>query len=93
MLSSKHLGNDKIFKALANVNRRRILEIVKDNSGINITTLCKSFSTTRFAIMKDLNTLEKAGLIITKREKSSKKLFLKIDPLKNIVEDWFETFW
>ena len=58
---------DNIFRALSDPNRRKILDIIKDNPGINVNQLSDHFDFTRFSIMKHLKILEDANLLIAKR--------------------------
>ena len=57
-----------VFKALSDPRRRRILDYIRDRPR---TTgwLCARFENlSRYAVMKHLNVLEQAGLVIVKRK-------------------------
>lgn len=65
------LAHDKVFKALADATRRELLSLISKQPGINVTALCEGFPVSRFAIMKHLNILEAAGLVIRTRAGNS----------------------
>ncbi len=83
---------DEVFKALSDPSRRKILDIVRDQPGINVNDLAVNFEVSRFSIMKHLRVLEDAGLIISKREWKDKKLYLNAVPLRMIYERWIKKY-
>ena len=57
---------DAIWEALADPTRRTLLEKLVD--GPRTTgDLCRSFTTSRFAVMKHLDVLTRAGLLVVER--------------------------
>ena len=56
-----------IWNALAEAKRRQILELLEERSRTT-SELCEFFDVSRFAVMKHLNVLEEAGLIMVRRE-------------------------
>ena len=54
---------DAAFQALANENRRRMLDTVKECPGIGVGALANGFDVSRIAVMKHLNVLEKSRLV------------------------------
>ncbi len=55
------MNQDQLWRAVADPTRRRFIELLRD--GPRTTgELCRSFSTTRFAVMKHLRVLERSGL-------------------------------
>ncbi|HYE84500.1 MAG TPA: hypothetical protein VEG39_20345 [Clostridia bacterium] len=89
---SADTAQELVFKALADSGRRKILEILRDNEAININTLCSYFPTSRFAVMKNVNILEKAGLLTYTRAGNSKILKLNPESLRKVKEEWFSQF-
>jgi DNA-binding transcriptional ArsR family regulator len=56
------MNSDRIWRAVADPTRRRLIELLRD--GPQTTgALCRHFSTTRFAVMKHLAVLEQSGVI------------------------------
>ncbi len=83
--------HDLIWKALADPARRRILDLLRDapkKSG----DICSQFEVTRFAVMKHLNLLEKAGLIVIRRHGRERWNYLNPAPLQEIYERWMTPY-
>jgi len=83
---------DEVFKALADPNRRRILDLVKARPGITVSELAESFEFTRYAVMKHLRVLERAGLIVPRRAGRKKELHLNAIPIQTIYDRWISQF-
>lgn len=83
---------DDVFKALADPNRRKILDIVRDQPGINVNELSKHFEFSRFATMKHLKILEDAKLILGKKEWKDKRLYINAVPIQMIYERWIRNY-
>ena len=65
---STEAENDKLFKALANAARRRMLDLMKDNPRTT-GALCDAFpDLDRCTVMQHLKVLEDADLVISRRE-------------------------
>lgn len=78
-----------IFKALADARRREILDLLKD--GPQTTgDLCDHFKRRldRCTVMQHLGVLEKAGLLIVKKEGRTRWNYLDAVPIKNIYDRW-----
>ena len=56
---------DKIFKALADKNRRRILTLLKDNE-MSVNQMLKNFEIGQATLSNHLSILKKAGLVKSK---------------------------
>lgn len=83
---------DEVFKALSDPNRRRILDIVREQPGINVNELTKQFQFSRFATMKHLKVLEDSKLILSKKEWKDKKLYLNAVPIQQIYDRWISMY-
>jgi uncharacterized protein YndB with AHSA1/START domain/biotin operon repressor len=83
---------EKIFKALADQNRRKMLDIIKNNNGIIVNDLTNHFKFTRFAVMKHLKILEDAGLVVHKKEGKFKKLFVNAIPIQMVYDRWISGY-
>jgi len=82
--------SDAIWKALADSNRRTILDRLKD--GPRTTgDLCRSFRTSRFAVMKHLDVLADAGLVVIERRGRDRWNHLDPGPLR-VIERWLDPY-
>lgn len=76
-----------VLKALADPTRRAILDRLHD--GPRTTgTLAAGFETSRFAVMKHLSVLERAGLVIVARRGRERWNHLNAVPLQRVWERW-----
>ena len=83
---------DEVFKALADPNRRKILDLVRATPGMNVNDLTQHFEFSRFATMKHLRILEQAKLVIAKKEWKDKRLYLNAVPIQMIYERWMSGY-
>ncbi len=83
---------DAIFKALADRRRRAILDLLK--TGPRTTgDLCAHFrSLDRCTVMQHLRVLERAGLIIVRREGRVRWNYLNAVPIKEIYDRWISHY-
>ena len=79
---------DAVFQSLANVNRRKILDIVKQMPGCSVNDVCKYFDTSRIAVMKHLRVLESAELIISQKSGRTRELYFNAAPIQLIYDRW-----
>jgi len=81
-------SEDRVFKALADRRRRRILDLLKLQP-LTTGDLCKRFpSLDRCTVMQHLDVLEGADLIIVKREGRLRWNYLNPLPIKEILDRW-----
>ncbi|MEM9388190.1 MAG: metalloregulator ArsR/SmtB family transcription factor [Pseudomonadota bacterium] len=85
-------GMDDVFHALAHQTRRRILDLVRDQPGLAVGELARSFDVSRIAIMNHLAVLERAGLVISERAGRSRRLYLNAAPIQMINDRWLNDF-
>jgi predicted transcriptional regulator len=83
---------DHVFQALAHAHRRRMLDVVGSEPGIPVGRLAGHFDVSRIAVMNHLAVLEKAGLIVSERSGTTRKLFLNTVPIRLIYERWTHEF-
>ncbi len=83
---------DHVFHALANVHRRKILDLVRDDPGTTVKALCRHFDVSRIAVMKHLAVLEKADLVVSERQGRERHLYFNIVPIQLIYERWTDEF-
>ena len=78
---------DQVWLAVASSTRRRLIELLRD--GPRTTgELCGGFSTTRFATMKHLGVLERAGIVMVRRQGRERWNVLNPEPLREIEGRW-----
>jgi DNA-binding transcriptional ArsR family regulator len=79
---------DEVFRALANATRRRILDVLRQRPGANVSEVCGFFDTSRIAVMKHLRVLEEAGLVTSRKEGRSRRLYFNAVPIQMIYDRW-----
>jgi DNA-binding transcriptional ArsR family regulator len=80
--------DDLVFKALADVTRRFLLDLLFVRDGQTLTELESALAMSRFGVMKHLRVLERAGLVLTKKSGREKFHFLNAVPIRLIYERW-----
>ncbi len=79
---------DGVWKALADSSRRDILDQLKANPRTT-GDLCNAFPTRdRCTVMKHLEVLVAAGLVVAEKRGRNRLNFLNAAPLHEIVERW-----
>ena len=86
------VDDDRVFKALADPIRRRILDRLFERDGRTLTELEAGLEMTRFGVMKHLRILEDAGLITTRRSGREKLHYLNPVPIRLIHDRWIDKF-
>src|SRR5215472_17411977 len=79
---------DKVFKALADPSRRKLLDQLHENNGQTLTELCEHLDMTRQAVTKHLALLEAANLVATVWRGREKLHYLNPVPISEIYERW-----
>jgi DNA-binding transcriptional ArsR family regulator len=91
-LSTDDAAFDRVFKALANSTRRRILDLLKDHPRTT-GELCASFpGLDRCTTMQHLGVLERAGLVVVQRRGRQRLNHLDVLPIKQINDRWIGEF-
>ena len=81
-------GEERVFKALADGRRRRILDLLKSEP-LTTGDLCARFPRlNRCTVMQHLGVLERARLVIVKREGRLRWNYLNPLPIKAISDRW-----
>jgi DNA-binding transcriptional ArsR family regulator len=83
---------DPIWKALADETRRKILDFLR--SGPKTTTsIVEQFpNLSRFGVMKHLDVLRQAALVLTREEGRQRINSLNAVPIRMIYERWVSSF-
>ena len=91
-MSSKHSDIDKVFKALADPTRRRLLDQLHQDNGQTLSALCEHMDMTRQAVTQHLQLLEEANLVAIVWQGREKLHYLNPVPLHEIYARWIEKF-
>ena len=84
--------DDLVFKALAGADRRKILDLLRD-APMTTGELGKRLPRLdRTTVMQHLKVLEKARLIISKKEGRCRWNYLDVGPIQRIHERWIEAY-
>ncbi|MBZ5588333.1 MAG: metalloregulator ArsR/SmtB family transcription factor [Acidobacteriia bacterium] len=83
---------DSVFKALADPTRRRLLDMLRAQSGQTLGELCANLDMTRQAVSQHLGRLEEANLVTTIRRGREKLHYLNPVPIHEIHARWIEKF-
>jgi DNA-binding transcriptional ArsR family regulator len=83
---------DLVFKALADSDRRRILDRLRVRGGLTLIELCDGIEMTRQGVTKHIDLLEEAGLVVTRRQGREKLHYLNPVPIHEIAERWIRPF-
>jgi DNA-binding transcriptional ArsR family regulator len=87
---------DGVWKALSDSTRRSILDLLRQGPRTT-TEIVESFGhLTRFGVMKHIDVLREAGLVLTREEGRQRINSLNVVPIRQIYERWvgrFEELW
>jgi DNA-binding transcriptional ArsR family regulator len=83
---------DKVFKALADPGRRKLLDRLFEDNGQTLGQLCERMEMTRQAVTKHLKLLEEAALVVTIWRGREKLHYLNPVPIHEISERWIGKF-
>jgi DNA-binding transcriptional ArsR family regulator len=82
------MTDDKVFKALADPTRRRLLDLLCEKNG----QLCENLDMTRQSATQHLELLEAANLVSTVRRGREKLHFINPVPIHEVYERWVRKF-
>ncbi len=83
---------DKVFKALADETRRKLLDRLHKKSGQTLGELCEQLAMTRQAVTKHLVLLEEANLVVIQWRGREKLHYLNPVPINEIFERWVSKY-
>jgi len=90
--SARDKQDDLVFKSLAGSDRRRILDLLRDQP-MTTGQICEHLGwLNRCTVMQHLGVLEKARLIIPKKDGRSRWNYLDVSPIQRIHERWIEAY-
>src|SRR4030095_2306081 len=83
---------DDVFRALADPNRRRLLDSLNTRNGQTLRELCSGLDMARQSVSKHLAVLETANLVTTVRRGREKLHYLNTAPINDIGERWITRY-
>ena len=83
---------DRLFKALADPNRRKLLDLLHAHDGRTLNALCEHLDMTRQGVTQHLDVLEAANLVAVVWRGREKQHFLNPVPLQEIYDRWIAKF-
>lgn len=83
---------DKVFKALADPNRRKLLDVLCVENGQTLGALCEHLDMARQSVTQHLEILESANLVSTLRRGREKLHFINPVPIHEVYERWVKKF-
>jgi DNA-binding transcriptional ArsR family regulator len=83
---------DKVFKALADPTRRKLLDLLYENNGQTLGQLCEQLDMARQSATQHLGLLEDAHLVSTVWRGREKLHFINPVPLHEVYERWVRKF-
>ncbi len=86
------MEDDKVFKALADPTRRRMLDQLCARNGQTLGQLCDGLDMTRQSATQHLGLLEAANLVSTRRRGRERLHFINPVPLHDVYERWVRKF-
>jgi uncharacterized protein YndB with AHSA1/START domain/DNA-binding transcriptional ArsR family regulator len=86
-------GMEDVFRALADPNRRALLDALHERDGRSLAELEEVLpGMTRFGVMKHLRVLAGAGLVTARRDGRRKLHYLNPVPIQLIADRWISRF-
>lgn len=89
--STENTEETRVWKALGDPTRRELLELLREGP-MTTGVLCERFTMTRYGVMKHLDVLEAAGLLLVKREGRQRFNHLNAVPLQRLVRRFVRGF-
>lgn len=89
-------GVADVYQALADPTRRTILDELAERSGQTLFEICgrltmrHGLTSSRQAVSQHLDVLERAGLVVTRREGRYKFHDLRREPLEHLADRWLK---
>ncbi|WP_218044359.1 ArsR/SmtB family transcription factor [Kiloniella laminariae] len=85
-------NEDKVFKALADPSRRKLLDLLCEENGQTLNQLCEHLNMARQSTTQHIAILEAANLLSTVRRGREKLHFINPVPLHAVYERWVRKF-
>ena len=79
---------DKVFKALGDPTRRKLLDLLCEKNGQTLGQLCENLDMARQSVSKHLAILERANLVVTVKRGREKLHYLNAVPIAEMYDRW-----
>ena len=86
------MHEDKVFKALGDPTRRKLLDLLCERNGQTLGQLCDHLDMARQSATQHLALLEEANLVTTVRRGREKLHFINPVPLHEVYARWVRKF-
>lgn len=83
---------DRVFQALASQPRRAILDLLHRQPGCNVQTVAAAFPCSRIAVLRHIDVLEAAELVISHKQGRERLLWFNAVPLVEIQQRWTDRY-
>jgi DNA-binding transcriptional ArsR family regulator len=83
---------DKVFKALGDPTRRKLLDLLCESNGQTLGELCEHMHIARQSVTQHIGLLEEANLVSTVWRGREKLHFINPVPLHEVYERWVRKF-
>ena len=83
---------DKVFKALGDPTRRKLLDLLCEHNGQTLGQLCEHLDMARQSVTQHLGLLEEANLVSMVWRGREKLHFINPVPLHEVYERWVRKF-
>ncbi|MGV8837067.1 ArsR/SmtB family transcription factor [Cellvibrio sp.] len=83
---------DLVFKALADPNRRKLLDLLHARNGQTLSELCNELAMARQSVTQHLGLLEDANLISVQWQGREKLHYFNPVPIHDIYTRWIQKF-
>lgn len=87
---------DLVFSALSHRDRRKILDLIQQMPGCSVQDVAKYFDCSRIMVLKHLDVLTQAELVISRKVGRRRELFFNAVPIQMIYDRWtteYSRFW
>ena len=86
------MTDDKVFRALGDATRRKLLDLLCERNGQTLGELCTHLDMARQSVTQHLGLLEEANLVSTVRRGREKLHFINPVPLYEVYARWVKKF-
>lgn len=86
-------GTDAVIAAIADSSRRRILDALRAEDGRTVGELAAHLAPLgRHVVLKHVGVLERAGLVVTRKEGRVRRCHLNAVPIVELAQRWIDDF-
>ena len=91
-LEPKESRDDLVFKALAGRDRRKMLDLLREQP-LTTGALCQDLPhLNRCTVMQHLGVLEEAGLVVSRKRGRERWNYLDVDPIQRLYRRWISDY-